>query len=88
MEYIDRLQLAATQLRGLRTEVRGEGLAAFLFVTGPSGTIEMSESSGNIWVEFWRPDQEDAEADAEYPSYDEAIAAIRAWLSSRPLAPD
>lgn len=81
-EYLNRLQLAARELGNLQTEIRGKGLAAFLISTGPGGATELSESSGKVWVEFWLPDKDEAETDADYPTYEAAVAAVQAWLSA------
>ena len=47
------------QTSGLAPSLRGEGLAAFLFVENAGKAVEISEHEGGWWVEFWDVGEDD-----------------------------
>jgi len=81
------LERAAAKLRrrSVSAEVRGEGRAQFVYASGGGRAVEISEPDEGVWVEFWRAGEERASREETVATYDEAVNAAAAWLTSGPL---
>lgn len=71
----------------LKVSRRSTGKGEFLFVTGPSGAVEVSmNKEGNLWAEFWTThDEQSNEApghELETPIVVDMLKAIAAWLKA------
>jgi len=80
--YLERLSIARDRLLPTTSEVRGSGKSAFLYITGPAGSAELSEDADCVWVEFWLSEADYPERNSTFESYAEAIPALQNWCKS------
>ncbi len=64
--------------------LKGQGLSSFLYVVNKGRAVEISESDGGFWLEFWeKSDDEDAASVKELTvdRCEDAIEATKHWLA-------
>jgi hypothetical protein len=66
-----------------KVQIKGQGASSFLFAINKGRAVEISESEGELWLEFWeKSDDEDAAAVKECTVANPEAAALETqrWL--------
>ena len=80
--YGERLALICGELQKIaNAEIRGDGVASFIYAWSSRGAVELSESNEGIWVEFWRFGIEQRDREETFQTYNLACEAIAKWLA-------
>ena len=71
---------------GLSVSERGTRDAKFLYITSAKRAVEVAETDGGIWIEYWTDtdDEDESRAVKEeiVASGEEALTKIKHWLTA------
>ena len=81
-EYGNLLNMVTAELKDQASliEIRGKGAARFVFAVYNDKSLELSQSSEGVWLEFWNDESEEPVREVTVLKYDEAIEQAKAWL--------
>ncbi len=64
-------------------ELKGSGVAEFIYLTGNGKSIEISIDDGSFWIEYWEDcTDEDAQSICEntFNAIEDVQKSVKAWL--------
>ncbi len=83
-EYRRELEKVAEKLKGSASlvNIRGDGIAQFIFAANAARSLEISQSDEGVWIECWEGHAETPNREMTVSTFDEAIIAAVSWLNS------
>ena len=69
-----------------RVGLRGDAAASFVFAENERGSVEIYRDEDHWWLEFWRPEGEEAFAGKSVAKWEMAIEAARNFLQTGKVA--
>jgi hypothetical protein len=80
MAHLDHNALAhRLNAAGFRADVRGDGVARFVFAEAGRRAVEISVAGVGIWIEYWE-DNDVGKIDRTFPTAEAALKDAIAWL--------